>query len=144
VVSNDGLRTAVYNAMLDGKGQMLAAVADVDIASEITQEALRRQEFAKVLKSASVAVVDGNVPKETLQFVCDEARKVHSSHAVKEWGVPVIFEPTSVEKSKKAVDPKTLAQLAVITPNKKEALAMAALWVETVKFSHLYASQNTS
>lgn len=171
-------RTPVYNAMLDDRGDLVAAIADMAALDAVTPEQVR-QELASALPRTPMVVLDGNLSHDVLLDVAtacghagragalsasrgqpskqlDDARRaallaeagvpaaqtqldtavasiVQPEHvsaasaafAAQVPGIPVWFEPTSVQKSARGATPDMLARTAVISPNADECVAMA-------------------
>jgi len=67
-----GMATGSYSAVLDPEGELIIALADMDVYEEITPELLRKQDV--LLKQAKCIIADLNCPKGTLQFICDFAK----------------------------------------------------------------------
>jgi len=107
-------KTAVYHAVTNEAGDLVAAVADMDSIKELTPE--RLEPFKARIAGSTFVVMDGNIPAETIEYVCSTAHQA---------GVPVWFEPTSVAKSVKILQGDALQYTTVISPNKDEVLAMA-------------------
>lgn len=82
--------TGIYLAILDEKGEMEAAIADMQILEEITVEYLKSKAY--LIKESKIVVVDANIPEESIEYVVDLCNKVK---------VPILVEPVSVEKAKK-------------------------------------------
>ena len=82
--------TGIYLAILDEKGEMEAAVSDMQILEEITVDYLRSKAY--LIKESKIVVMDTNIPEESIEYVVDLCNKV---------GVPILVEPVSVEKAKK-------------------------------------------
>jgi hypothetical protein len=85
--------TAVYSATLDVDGQMIVAVADMDVFKEITPQyvcvpssmihslimvaCLQIEQFFVDISQAPMVVFDGNLPVETMEKICSIA-SVHN------------------------------------------------------------------
>ena len=82
--------TGIYLAILDEKGEMEAAISDMQILEEITVEYLRSKAY--LIKESKIVVMDTNIPEEGIEYVADLCNKM---------GVPLLIEPVSVEKAKK-------------------------------------------
>lgn len=96
-----GQRTASFAATLNGKGEFLSGIADMDVLTTIPEPHLRRFKFSKVL------LADSNLGVETLKEVLG-----HSSH------VPnVVFEPISKEKSVRILEGNLLSHVTILKPN---------------------------
>ncbi len=107
-------QTGTYTAVLNSNGELVIAVAAMDIMQQL-RPALIRQQLG-LLAGASWVVADGNLPAETLKTllqVCQSA------------GVAVIYEPVSVPKAARLL-PCLQAGLApfAITPNLAELAAL--------------------
>jgi len=109
-----GATTAVYNAFLDSDGQMLYAIADMDIFQEITPQMVREHE--DLIAAAKVVVLDGNTSPHTLKAAVALAQK---------YQVPVWFEPTSVAKSVKIMYEDLISSVDYMSPNLHELLRIA-------------------
>lgn len=119
-------RTAVYNAVLEPSGEMVAAIADMDIHEQI----LASKDISALIAKykPSIVCVDGNVSVEMLKKVADECRRTQT---------PLCFEPTSIQKCKKLLKlpMDMMSAFTLITPNRNE------LWTLSdglhVDFPHL-------
>ncbi|KAJ3095311.1 hypothetical protein HDU97_007040 [Phlyctochytrium planicorne] len=108
-----GARTATYSAFLDGTGNLVGAVADMDINAEI-----ECPDF-DVIDAKGIVCVDGNVRLDVIAKL---------SNHVSQPGSPIgVFEPTSIPKALPVMEmllrKKTGFQIA--TPDLGEALVMA-------------------
>jgi len=103
-----GARTATFTALLDGAGELVGAVADMDIFERFSPQLINSAQFA----GARLVVCDANLPQETLKTVLE------SSHTA---SVPAWFEPVSVAKAPRA---KHHQPWHLISPNWDELLAM--------------------
>lgn len=81
--SFDELSTGTYTAVLEPNGEMLLAMANMDIYEEMTPAYVARNENA--LLAASCLVVDLNCPKETVEYI----RKLAKSRAIPLAVIPV-------------------------------------------------------
>jgi pseudouridine kinase len=63
-----GASTAAYSAVLDAHGEMMFAVGDMDILSELTWEHV--SEFEGNISKAKMVVLDGNVPQDVASKLC--------------------------------------------------------------------------
>ncbi|KAF7728144.1 hypothetical protein EC973_006659 [Apophysomyces ossiformis] len=119
----------VYNALHSNDGQLIAAVADMDIFQQLDSS-----QITTILENEQPDLVcfDGNISSE---LMCDIAKKC------KMLNVPAFFEPTSVPKSLKLFDhPATVSSGAVryISPNQFELEVMS----ETAKMKLSKASED--
>ncbi|WP_096188155.1 carbohydrate kinase [Evansella halocellulosilytica] len=78
-----GQRTGTYTAVLDNCGEMLVALADMDIYDQI--EELHLKEKLAQIRSADFIVMDLNFPKHITSFIFKECKK----HAIPLGIVPV-------------------------------------------------------
>ncbi|KAI9484635.1 Ribokinase-like protein [Zychaea mexicana] len=109
--------TAVYNAIHSKSGQLIAAVADMDIF-----DALNSAKIDTILHTEKPALVcfDGNLATNTM------ARLAATSAQL---GIPVFFEPTSVPKSLKIFEQNgsvlSSGAIKFVSPNHFELEAMS-------------------
>lgn len=119
--------TGTYTAVLDRGGELLIAVAAMEIMDALTPAVLMERE--EMLRGAAYIVADGNLPPETLEHLLSRESRV-------------IFEPVSVPKAVRllpaleaghapwAVTPN-LAELSALVetevPDKAAAIREAAL-----------------
>ncbi|ETI70821.1 PfkB family carbohydrate kinase [Neobacillus vireti] len=82
-----GMSTGSYTAVLDTDGELIIALADMEVYEEITPDLLRKQDV--LLSRAKCIMADLNCPKETLQYLCNFA-KIHER--------PIILIPVSSPK----------------------------------------------
>ncbi|KAJ2908573.1 hypothetical protein GGI21_002749, partial [Coemansia aciculifera] len=126
-IQGDGMRTAVYNAIHQPNGDMVVAVADMDI-----NEALSKQQIAEAFDRLDPGVVglDGNISALALATAITLAAHRHTC---------VVFEPTSVPKCTAVLKAlsfigrsETVASklVQVVTPNALEVQAMARTALE--------------
>ncbi|CAO3591153.1 unnamed protein product [Absidia cylindrospora] len=104
--------TAVYNAFHDHDGQLIAAVADMDIFDSMNFTQLR-EVFTKY--QPSLVCFDGNITAKAMETVAATCQS---------FGVPAFFEPTSIPKSLKIFDESTqtvsLGAIRYTSPNQYE------------------------
>ena len=97
--------TSTYLFLTDGRGDMAAAVSDMEIYEHVTPAFL--QSRAALLRSAQLIVVDTNIPAESIRWLCENA------------GVPVFADPVSTAKAEKLRP--VLGRLHTLKPNRLEA-----------------------
>lgn len=107
--------TAVYSATLDQNGELVVAVADMDVFTTVTPQFIQSSRISSAIATAPLVMIDGNFPVATIKAI------VESAHHNK---VPVWFEPTSVAKCTKVVQAEVLHKLTYISPNRLEMLAL--------------------
>jgi len=115
-----GRRTARVVGILDGEGELVACVADVDVVEECVDAAWCAS-FAGDVDASAVVVVDANLGRDAIRAVASTAR---------DRGVPVWYEPVSVGKatrilSEDADDARPLAGTAFCSPNAAELRELA-------------------
>ncbi|XP_038052596.1 pseudouridine-metabolizing bifunctional protein C1861.05-like [Patiria miniata] len=101
--------TATYSCVLNSEGQLVIGVGDMDITSQITPQYVTQ--FESQLQSAPLVCIDGNIPTETIEYIC----KYCSQH-----NIPVWYEPTCIVKSYKPFQSDCWKTLSYISPNFKE------------------------
>ena len=99
-------RTGTYTALLDGHGELVAAVSDMAIIDALELDTLH-------LDDAALVVVDGNLAPAQV------ARVLAAASAA---GVPVAFEPVSVAKAARLH--AEVRDLLLVTPNSDEIGAL--------------------
>jgi sugar/nucleoside kinase (ribokinase family) len=88
-----GMSTGSYTAVLDTDGELIIALADMEVYEEITPDLLRKQDV--LLSRAQCIIADLNCPKETLQFLC---------HFSKNHDRPLALIPVSSPKMNRLPD----------------------------------------
>lgn len=123
-LTTDGLvqleseHSAIYLAILDANGDLHTAIADMGIFRQLTPE--RIELFAERLTTASIVVLDANLPVATIRWVCQFCH---------EQQIPLWIEPVSVEKSRKITD--FLSSITYISPNKEELESLTSITIRT-------------
>lgn len=105
-------RTAFYNAINDVDGNLVVAVSDIEIFTELTPALVSRYEAQ--LAASKIIIFDANIGPDTMAQLCALGKK---------HGVPTLFEPTSIRSGLKVL--RTISQLDYITPNRLELEALA-------------------
>lgn len=103
-----GARSSVYLYLSDEKGEMDAAVSDMEITDRLTPE--RLLPLLGEINASDAVVLDGNLPAQTIAFLCKQLR------------VPVFADPVSTAKAARFSG--VLGRLAAIKPNLMEARAL--------------------
>lgn len=85
--------TGSYTAVLDTEGDLVIALADMDIYDAITPDLLLKHEG--LLSRSTCMMVDLNCPKETVQFLC---------HFAKNHDIPIAIIPVSSPKMSRLPD----------------------------------------
>ncbi|MDR7252615.1 pseudouridine kinase [Nocardioides sp. BE266] len=114
--------TGTYTAVLDDRGELVAAVSDMATVDALELETLH-------LADAALVVVDGNLAAPQV------ARAFSAAAAA---GVRVAFEPVSVAKAARSAD--LVRDLFLVTPNTDELAALTGRpvddWRESVVDLH--------
>ncbi|MBR0208315.1 MAG: MarR family transcriptional regulator [Oscillospiraceae bacterium] len=103
-----GARSPVYLYLSDEKGEMDAAVSDMEAIERLTPDALRG--ILGEIDDADAVVLDGNLPAETIAFLCERL------------SAPIVADPVSTAKALRFAP--VLGRLAAIKPNLMEARAL--------------------
>ena len=107
-----GNNTSTYMAILDENGDLFTTIADMVVCDEIQPAHLPP---LSALRGAPLVVLDGNVSEVFLAAACERAKQA---------GVPVVFEPTSIEKCTRIIKPLLQGLVTFVTPSAAELLAM--------------------
>ena len=119
----EGQRTAIYNAILDADGDLIAAIADMDILDNIDVTMVQTV-LKKIGKRPAMVIVDGNLSEAVLGLICAEWRASARSPSN---SVPIWFEPTSVLKATRVCSAEVLPHVHLISPNTDELRAIAQM-----------------
>ena len=103
-----GARSPVYLYLSDEKGEMDAAVSDMELMAALTPAYLRSR--LDEIDDADAVVLDGNLPAETIAFLCESL------------SAPIVADPVSTAKAARFAP--VLGRLAAIKPNLLEARAL--------------------
>lgn len=85
--------TGSYTAVLDSNGELIIALADMEVYEAITPDLLLKNDT--LLSKAKCIMVDLNCPKETIQFLC---------HFAKNHEIPIVLIPVSSPKMSRLPD----------------------------------------
>ena len=114
--------TGTYTAVLDDRGELVAAVSDMAAVDGLELDTLH-------VADAALVVVDGNLA---------HAQVAHALAAAAAAGAPVAFEPVSVAKAARLAD--LVRDLFLVTPNTDELAALTgratSAWRESVADLH--------
>lgn len=155
LLSNNG-RTAVYNCMIDETGEMVTAVADMDILeSELTPDRIRSLLSSMVARNEMLnqshgapprtvlLFVDGNVSAQTLKAICQFTTEHNSDrNKSRQLQFSVFFEPTSVAKCVRPIQANCLSQIMFMKPNEDELTAMVDAILQSTSSSSSSTSSN--
>jgi hypothetical protein len=98
-----GERSACFSGLINGQGEFLAGIADMDILSHIPEYHLNHHNFQKT----KILVIDSNIGTETLTYL------LHNSDDVEK----IIYEPISKEKSLRILHADLLSRIHILKPN---------------------------
>ncbi|KAG8470947.1 hypothetical protein KFE25_009368 [Diacronema lutheri] len=110
-----GARTATYTALHAADGDLLAAIADMQICAQM-DGAWVRASVAPLLAHAPIVVADANLAPDGLRALADACAAER---------VPLFVEPVSVPKAAAAARTGALAACAFVSPNEDELIAIA-------------------
>lgn len=110
-------RTSVYLAILNEKRDMELAISDMDIMEKLTPELLYKKK--KIIENASLAVVDTNLTKESLEYLFKNIRQKYFVEAV---------SAKKAEKLKEFID-----KIYFIKANQHEAEVLADEKIITIE-----------
>lgn len=119
IVTIPGKRSAVYSSMHDEKGELLAAVADMDIL----EASIAVEHFNKHtdnIQGSGIVFLDGNISSDVMRAICTAA------HAKR---LTVFHDPTSVAKCSKAIDSGCLHLIDWLKPDESEMWEMAQSYI---------------
>lgn len=119
-----GASTATYLAILDSKGELVAAAAAMDIFEKhfTLDMALHGLRSMPTLRPKWV-VLDGNLPKTTLEGICKFMSSVTPLTGINRSGPRIAYDPISKEKVLRAID--CLKWISLMKPNNFESIALA-------------------
>ncbi|MEH7335964.1 carbohydrate kinase [Neobacillus drentensis] len=85
--------TGSYTAVLDSTGELIIALADMEVYEAITPDLLLKHDV--ILSRSKCIMVDLNCPKEAVQFLC---------HFAKSHNIPIVLIPVSSPKMNRLPD----------------------------------------
>lgn len=109
----DDQKTATYCAVISQSGELSLGLGDMDIHQRIQEQYV--SQYEDQIASASLVVLDGNIPVSTIDYVCGIARK---------YSIPVWFEPTDADKACKPFLSESWKSLSYTSPNLAELCTM--------------------
>jgi sugar/nucleoside kinase (ribokinase family) len=109
--------TGTYSAILDSHGEMLFALANMDIYDQLSVEYLKKQEMH--LTNAQLLIVDMNCPKDVIEYV----QTISIGHKV-----PLAIIPVSSPKMNRM--PDSLEGIEWLITNKDEAETFFQMKIE--------------
>lgn len=118
VIRSSAHRTGTYTAILDVDGSMAVAFADMEIYDGFTVERLSAR--SQALSAATLAIVDTNLPTETLAYLIFESAKA---------GTSLLVAPVSSPKAKRL--PPNLHGIHTLIANLDEIAAISGMSTES-------------
>ncbi|SEN28557.1 carbohydrate kinase [Lihuaxuella thermophila] len=112
-------QTGTYTALLDTDGEMIIALANMDIYEQLTPSLLRSK-WDRIAASTAV-FLDTNLPEESLLFIIRRCQ---------EEGIPLYIDPVSAAKATRL--PPDLTGTDTILPNREEAECLAGMRIENL------------
>lgn len=100
--------TGSYTAVLDSNGELIIALANMEVYEAITPELLLKHDVS--LSQAKCIVADLNCPKETIRFLC---------HFAKSHDIPIVLIPVSSPKMNRL--PEDLEGVSWLITNRDES-----------------------
>jgi len=100
------VNTATYLSLLNEHGEMVAALADMEIVNRLTVDYLKSKDA--VIKSSSYLVLDTNLSTEVLDYLTSVYQNI-----------PIILDTVSVAKAERVKD--IIGRFHTIKPNQYEA-----------------------
>lgn len=123
IVSNKD-RTSIYLYILDEVGEMVTAVADMDVVKRLTPNHLRK--LLPKLENSPYVVLDANLPADSIQFLAENLKETR-----------LIFDPVSVAKSTKIKG--ILNRFYALKLNRLEAQSLTGMPITTKEEAALAA-----
>lgn len=112
-------RTGTYTAILDESGEMIIAVADMQIYEDLTKEMIQGK-WSHIASSEWI-LLDTNVPENIIAYVIERCKQEQLSLCV---------NPVSALKAKKL--PENLHGIDLLLPNKNEAEILSGIKMDTI------------
>ncbi len=109
--------TATYLSILDEDGDLLVAISDMSILENLTSEYL--SSLLTTINASPIVVIDGNLPPETLAFLCENVT------------APLFYDPVSCTKAKRIGG--NIGKCYAIKPNRFEAGFLSGKSCDTIR-----------
>ena len=119
-VKRSQTHTGTYSAILEPNGELVIAIAAMDILEELDSEYLQSKQ--PLLEHASFIVIDSNIPESSLSMLVEIARE-------RDW--QLIIDPVSVAKAKKVRHILGKSSIHTLTPNQAELAVLVNKNVNT-------------
>ncbi len=114
----DGHKSGSYTAVLQQDGEMVIAIANMGIYDAITPTMIETK--WKMLSTASIVILDTNLPEDCIQFVIDKCRN---------FDIPLLVDPVSTQKTKRL--PERLDGVFLLFPNREEAEILSGIAISS-------------
>ena len=98
--------TSTYLSILDGTGDMMVAIAHMDIIDKVSVDFIKNKK--QLIENSKLCIIDTNIPKETIEYILTNYK-----------GVDFFLDTVSTTKAKKIKD--IIGYFHTIKPNKLEA-----------------------
>jgi pseudouridine kinase len=108
--------TSVYLSILDEKGDMISAVSDMSLMTELDREYL--EEHHRTISAASLLVIDANLAEPVLQYITER------------YGDKEIFVDTVSTAKAKKITP-LLGKIHTLKPNNLEAEILTGIAIDS-------------
>ncbi len=110
------MQTSTYLSVLDEKGDMKVAIADMDIIDELDSDHIRKK--FHIIKGSKAIVLDTNLKKDLIEYLVTNFKDLD-----------FMIDPVSTAKAKKIKD--IIGRFHTIKPNKLEAEMMTGIKIDT-------------
>lgn len=111
-------RTSTYLSVLDEQGDMLAAIADMEIANRLTVDYIKEKRH--VIENAQICIIDTNIPKEVIEFIVSNYKQT-----------TYFIDTVSTTKASKVKD--IIGAFHTIKPNHLEAEILTGIKIQGMK-----------
>ena len=104
--------TSTYLSILDGSGDMMVAIAHMDIIDKVSVDFIKNKK--QLIENSKLCIIDTNIPKETIEYILTNYK-----------GVDFFLDTVSTTKAKKIKD--IIGYFHTIKPNKLEAEMLSGI-----------------
>jgi pseudouridine kinase len=104
--------TSTYLSILDGSGDMMVAIAHMDIIDKVSVDFIKNKK--QLIENSKLCIIDTNIPKETIEYILTNYK-----------GVDFFLDTVSTTKAKKVKD--IIGYFHTIKPNKLEAEMLSGI-----------------
>ncbi len=104
--------TSTYLSILDGTGDMMVAIAHMDIIDKVSVDFIKNKK--QIIENSKLCIIDTNIPKETIEYILTNYK-----------GVDFFLDTVSTTKAKKIKD--MVGYFHTIKPNKLEAEMLSGI-----------------